>query len=127
MLPAARRQPLLMARACPRRARAAPRPPPRALVEGVGLPSAGLRCPADPIRVLTEDRPGLVGRAAVHDEVFDSRIVLLQDARERRADESSLVEGRGDDGHERQHENECIKCGGNGKSLPTLVYTGAAT
>jgi hypothetical protein len=50
-----------------------------------------------------EDGHGLVLRSPIDDKVFDPRVVLLEDALDRRADESSLIVRRCDDGDERKH------------------------
>ena len=66
----------------------------------------------------------------IDDEVFDSRVVLLEDALDRRADESALVVRRRDDGDEGEHEGSVSGAvvghqreARNGEASWTLMYT----
>ena len=62
------------------------------LVDGIGLPFVGLGEKAQPARIALQDIDGLVGAAAIDDQIVETLDLLLQDASQRALDESALVE-----------------------------------
>ena len=62
------------------------------------------RPPGEVLSVPSDDPGALVRRPAVHDDVFDLRVILLQNRADGCFEEATLVEGRCDDGYE--HEGE---------------------
>src|SRR5262249_12691426 len=74
-----------------------------ALIDGVALPLVALRLPEKARAIPAKDRRGLIGRAAIDDEVFDMRIILAQHAVDGALEKGALVERRRHDRHERRH------------------------
>src|SRR5215210_2844834 len=70
-------------------------PPVEPLYQRVGLPFVLFAHPVSQlVRVLLDDPYGAVGRAAVHDDVLQVGVPLLEHAPDRRLDVSTLVERR---------------------------------
>ena len=63
----------------------------------MGLAAVALGNESQAAGIIAHYGCGFVGRSAVHDNVFDVRIVLAQHALDGRADETPLVIGRGYD------------------------------
>ena len=83
MSPVLRSNPWAMASACP--------------------PSGSERPIGQPVGVLADDVLAAVGASAVHDDVLDARVVLIEHRAEGALQELRLVEAGGDDGDANVH------------------------
>jgi len=75
----------------------------KALVDRIRLAAVGLGDPpGQAVGVAADDLQAAVGGAAIHDDIFQARVVLAEHGADGGFQEARLIERRRDDGDQRQ-------------------------